>query len=231
MTFELPKHLTHDAPTGLQENEPVAQYEIGNYRNFVYLILDWKTKKASWVDPQEDLEQPLADLKKHGFELASILLTHTHFDHIAGVPKLLKLFPEIPLYVHALDLHRLSNDGQHRAYPISDEESVHVGNLVVEAMHTPGHSAGESTYWLKAGQGYLFTGDTIFIRDCGRTDLESGSTEEMFSTLQRIKKLPGDLVILPGHHYAKECASLLSDELKRSPPFQCTSVKELESLP
>ena len=105
------------------------------------------------------------------------------------------------------------------------------------AIHTPGHSAGELCYRLEATdlkgelRTYLFTGDTLFIRDCGRTDLETGSNAQMFESLQRLKKFPPDTVILPGHHYVRECASTLSREMETSPPLRCASIQELEALP
>lgn len=213
---------------------PVAQFEIGNLRNFVYLILDWSTREAAIVDPQKDLSAPLDALRTHGFRLTHVLLTHTHHDHIAGVPELARTFPEVPIAVHDSDLHRLPASVRTRAkiLKLRDGESLRIGTLELQSLHTPGHSAGESCFFLPATvPPYLFTGDTVFIRDCGRTDLESGSTKEMFESLQRIKKLPSETVILPGHHYARETASTLQKELQESPPLRCQSVAELEALP
>lgn len=78
---------------------------------------------------------------------------------------------------------------------------------------------------------FLLTGDTLFIRDCGRTDFEDGDNEQMFQSLQRIKKLPPATVILPGHHYQPETASVLELELLESAPLKCRSVEELAGLP
>ena len=212
----------------------VQQYEIGSYKNFVYLILDWAQKKAAIIDPQFNLSKPLGDLKEKGFTLTAVLLTHTHFDHIAGLAGLLEAFPQLPLYVHPADLHRIKADTVKRSklIPIQDQDIIQIGDLSVHALHTPGHSPGEVCYFLKeTNPPALFTGDTVFIRDCGRTDLEGGNNAQMFHSLQRIKQLPPQTVILPGHHYQSETSSLLGDELLRSPPFQCKSVDELANLP
>ena len=151
---------------------------------------------------------------------------------------LVRRFQEIPVNVHPNDQGRLkkhSPETLKRCQPIRDESRLSVGTLEVRALHTPGHSAGETCFVLESKgaptRTYLFSGDTLFIRDCGRTDLESGSNEQMFESLQKLKTLPPSTVLLPGHHYAKECASTLANELESSPPLQCRSVEELKGLP
>lgn len=237
LPHSLPPHLSKSVAQGLVLNEPIAQFEIGDAKNFIYLILDWNTKKAAIVDPQKDLRLPLQALKDHGFELIQILLTHSHWDHTAGVPALLEMNPDLSLRVGTLDLHRMPGPAK-KARGLSllqDGEMILIGSLLLRAIHTPGHSAGEFSYFLDQGPGvkesYLFTGDTVFIRDCGRTDFEGGSNEQMFASLQKIKKLPPSTVFLVGHHYAKECATTLQTELEESPPFRCQTVEELASLP
>ena len=224
-------HLDGNQARGLIEGEPIAQFELGALRNFVYLIVDWQAREAAIVDPQKDLATPLGALNQHGIQLTRILLPHTHHDHVAGVPELARTHPLVPVMVHEMDLHRLHTSA--RIQTISDRETLRIGHIEVQALHTPGHSAGECCYLIAAREGhppYLFTGDTLFIRDCGRTDQESGSTGEMFASLQRIKTLDHSTVILPGHHYKNECASTMARELAESAPLQCASVAELDAL-
>lgn len=232
---ELPKHLAGLSASGIHPGQTVAQFEIGNYKNFVYLILDWDSHVAAIVDPQKDLTLLEKALSENGFTLKSVLLTHTHHDHIAGVPEIFERFPDVTFYVHPNDTRRLSPEFHKdpRFYKIEDGEILNVGSTDVEVLHTPGHSAGECSYFLRSpeGQPYLFTGDTVFIRDCGRTDFEDGSNEAMFASLQRIAALPSETVILPGHHYARECASTVARERIESAPFRCKSVTELAGLP
>ncbi len=233
--MSLPFHLAGTEASGLAPDEPIAQFEIGDYRNFVYLVLDPEHREAALVDPQLDLTGPLAALEKNNFKLAAILLTHTHHDHIAGLPELVRTHAQVPIYLHESDLHRLKPDFRSaKIKTLTDGECFYIGQTQVEAMHTPGHSAGEICYFIASRLGrppYLLTGDTVFIRDCGRTDLPTGSNREMFASLQRIKKLPSNTVILPGHHYALECASTLERELRDSAPLRCASIAELEALP
>ncbi len=210
-------------------DEPIVQYELGSLRNFVYLILDWSTRQAGIVDPGKDLTPVLSDLTKQGFTLATILLTHGHFDHIGGVSPLCKKFPEIQVvgHPHALGSFKFSGS----AREISDLEEIRIGDLRITAHHTPGHTRGGMCYLVHSTPPQLLTGDTIFIGDCGRTDLESGSSAEMFESVSKLRKLPGECVILPGHHYAQACTSTLEHEIKHSKVFQCKTVKELEELP
>ncbi len=210
------------------------QWEIGTASNFVYGILDWESHEAALVDSHIGILDIASELRGRGFRLASLLLTHTHWDHIGDLESLLGVYPGLQLAAHPADLHRLKANV--RRYPglkqVQDREILRLGRFEIEAIHTPGHSAGELCFYLRhPAPGYLFTGDTVFIRDCGRTDLESGSTAQMFESLQRIKKLPPETVILPGHHYAPECASTLETELRESAPFRCLSISDLENLP
>jgi glyoxylase-like metal-dependent hydrolase (beta-lactamase superfamily II) len=229
--LSLPSHLDTTEAKGIAPNQAVAQFELGDHRNFIYVILDWSTRQAVLVDPQFDIDTPLEAIQEHGFQLSFVLLTHTHSDHTAGVPELLRRFPKLPIYTQAHDARRLSKSIREKVQLLEDGQTLPLGKLSIRVIHTPGHSAGECSYAFEADRPYLLTGDTIFIRDCGRTDLDSGSNEQMFESLQKIKALPPETVILPGHHYVRECATTIAREMKESPPFQCKSVEELAALP
>ena len=237
MKKNLPPHLAMKIAQGYASGEPIAQFEIGTMKNFIYLILDSETKTAAIVDPQKDLSRPLAVLEEQGFKLTHLLLTHTHFDHTAGVLPLLTLMPDLEICVGELDLHRVPKSVVNSTglKLLKNDQAISVGSFTLQAIHTPGHSAGEFSYFLPLGPGvdrpYLFTGDTIFIRDCGRTDFEDGSNEQMFASIQKMKRLPKETVFLVGHHYAEACATTLEAELQESPPFRCQSVEELAALP
>ncbi len=267
---------------------PVLQFEIGSMRNFVYLIILGNSQngepgarpdvlpnnlgEAIVIDPQKDLRPLQSACAQYGVKITEIWLTHSHHDHIAGVPALLDADPSIRLRAHQKDAHRLPEAAKKRltiwnfGAPSSEVGDPHggclefkMGDLNIQVIHTPGHSAGAVSYLVSQAQSqaqsqtqsqaqpqtqsqaqpndsppesYLISGDTLFIRDCGRTDLETGSNEDMFKSLQTYKKLtPINAVLLPGHHYARECFSQFSDELKASPPLLCNNIEELQNLP
>lgn len=232
--MNLPTHLAKLESQGIVAGEPVAQFELGTQKNFNYLIIDWDSREVAWIDPQKNIETILVALQAFSLQLKSILLTHTHHDHVAGLLMLVRRFRQLSIYGHQADFGRLDQLVRRQCLekPFRGEPTLDVGRLKVQALHTPGHSPGECCYFLEAqGRRYLFSGDTLFIRDCGRTDFDDGSDEQMFESLQKIKQLPLDTIILPGHHYQPECASTLEAELETSPPLQARDWRELAGLP
>lgn len=228
----LPPSLSSREATGIHPGVPVAQWELGPAKNFVYLLVDWTARAAAVVDPQADRTPLLAALRTHGLQLTHVLLTHTHWDHVAGLWDVLAENPACTAHVHALERHRLEpHPASARVQTVHDGDVLEVGALRVTVLHTPGHSAGECCFLVTESPPLLFTGDTLFIRDCGRTDLPTGDTAQMFASLQRLKGLDPATLILPGHHYAPETASVLARELVDSGPLRVTSVAELGRLP
>jgi len=227
---------TGPRPPDSPETSRIFQFEIGSMQNLVYLVVDWSTKQAAWVDPQKDLSEPLALIKKHQLSLQAVWLTHTHADHVAGLAELMGQFPGIPVYLHEKEAFRLklSPSFQERLHFLHDQEQIALGNQGIRAWHMPGHSAGALSFEIPSdgkAPPFLLTGDTLFIRDCGRTDLPTGSTAQMFESLQRYRQFPAETILLPGHHYREEWWSTLGQEWQESPPFQCRSAAELEALP
>ena len=211
--------------------DPIIQFELGPMQNLVYLVVDWETGRAAWVDPQKDLESPTAFLHKHGLKLECILLTHTHHDHVAGLELLVQRHPGLPVYLHEADAFRLK-ERTHLRF-LEDGTSVSIGALQARVHNLPGHSIGALTFEIPCPDGHaaLLTGDTLFIRDCGRTDLPTGDTGQMFQSLQKYRQFPGASRVFPGHHYRAEWWSRLSIEWHESPPFSCKNVQELAALP
>ncbi len=231
---ELPVYLEGTEAHGLlNEGQPVAQFQLGDYKNFVYLIIDWASRSAALVDSRKEIEPITRALSQYGLKLTHLLITHTHWDHVHGIAEAMELAPGARIFVHELDRSRLRVSDEH-VQLVRDGEKIALGSTEIEVMHTPGHSAGEVSYRV-AAQGahppFIFTGDTLFVRECGRTDLPTGDNAEMFRSLRRIAALEPATVILPGHQYAREAASNLSRELVESPPLLCQTEAELAALP
>lgn len=166
-----------------------------------YLVMDENSGKGAVIDPGGAAESISAAIKKVGMNLEAIFLTHGHYDHTGAVLELKKEFPEVPVYLHAKDAVQtqkvdslMPDIGETVPYDEGDELSV--GDMTFHVLHTPGHTAGSVT--LDTGE-VLFTGDTMFAGNCGRTDLPSGSPEMMADSLKRLANLEGDRQVLPGH--------------------------------
>ena len=134
-----------------------------------------------------------------GLTPLAILVTHGHFDHTLGITKFQQSFP-LEVYGNAAD-----NGMKLRIFPkaysfvthdVADGELLAFGDFKVKVMHTPGHSAGSVCYLI---EDCLFSGDTLFKGDIGRTDFEGGNVEQMAESLKKICALEGDYKVYPGH--------------------------------
>ena len=180
----------------------VSMMQVGPIGTNCYILEDETAKKAAVVDPGDEAGRILAQLEKTDAQVEYILLTHGHYDHTTGVPELHKALPGAKIYIHQAD----ANGAGNRLFPLAGQiqdlcyygegDTLPLGGLTVEVLHTPGHSPGSVT--LKA-EDVLFTGDTLFAGDCGRTDLRGGSWEEILRSLGRLGKLEGNFHVLPGH--------------------------------
>lgn len=179
----------------------VKVMQVGPIGTNCYILEDETTGKAAVIDPGDEAERILAALKEGGAEVTHILLTHGHYDHTGGVAGLEAAFPGTPVYLHRADAEGV-NPTMFPPLPrevlrfYDEGDTVAVGGLTVEVLHTPGHSKGSVV--LKTGD-ILFTGDTLFRGSCGRTDLPGGSYQEIMTSLARLGRLAGDYRVCPGH--------------------------------
>lgn len=209
----------------------IKAFLIGSMRNFVYVVA--RDGEFFVVDPQPDLSPWEKFAHDHKLSFKGVLLTHTHHDHVGGVPAIVQKY-SVPVYVHELDSYRFLKSPktvQDALVPIEEGQKLTLGKSFVEVMHTPGHSVGECCFLLSDTKPFsLFTGDTVFVGMVGRTDLETGSDLQLFETLQRLKTLPGDTIVYPGHHYGLTPTSTLEAEWKTA-AFECRNVDELIKVP
>ncbi len=187
-----------------------------------YLLIDGD--HAVVVDPSTSASSILKTAKELNCTLDAILLTHAHFDHIYSVDTLRRSCPGLPLYVHEGDAPMLTDGkkngftfffGEDRQYMpaeqiLTDGQHVPVGSSSLTVLHTPGHSPG-SVCFLGREDGFLLTGDTLFHMNVGRCDLWGGDHAALMASLNRLKALPPDLTIFPGHGQTDMLGQALQD--------------------
>jgi len=171
----------------------VRQIEIGTMDNFGYLVGCEETRKAMVIDPGADVERMVALAQSENVKIVLIVNTHGHADHTAGGIHL-KSLTGAEILIHALDADRYP----HADRLLSAETQLQVGKITFDIIHTPGHTPGGICLY---AQGHLFTGDTLFVGDSGRTDLAGGHRSTLGASLRRLMTLPDDTVVWPGHDY------------------------------
>lgn len=181
-----------------------------NFVNFVYFIIDEKTRETAIIDPSWNPFKVQSILKKLDCSLTSILLTHSHFDHINLVNWLIKKYN--PQVYMALDEINFYNFRCKNLNPIEGDSAIKLGETEILSIFTPGHTIGSVCYLLP---GHLFTGDTIFIEGCGLCDPNGGDPSRLFKSIRKIKEsVQPDVRIFPGHSYGK-CPGYTLNNLKK----------------
>jgi glyoxylase-like metal-dependent hydrolase (beta-lactamase superfamily II) len=172
--------------------------QVGEIGTNCYLLEDEDTRSAAIIDPGGEARGILGQAKADGVQVKAILLTHSHYDHTGAVRELREALPGVPVYLHPADAVQLGTAVMPpigETLPYQEGDTVPVGNLTVQVLHTPGHTPGGVTLRV---EDVLFTGDTLFQGSMGRTDL-GGSYTEIMASLKRLGQLEGDLQVLPGH--------------------------------
>lgn len=200
-------------PPSVTSNRPAAYglltLTVGDLATNCYLFWDPGTHEAAVIDPGDEPDRVLARLRRDALTLKLILNTHGHADHICGNREL-KRITGAPVWVHAADQGLLTDAaanlsaelGTPCVVPAADglllpEASVPVGDLRLRVLPTPGHTPGSVCL---LGSGLLFSGDTLFARSVGRTDLPGGDPAQMAASLRRLlQEVPDDTLVLPGH--------------------------------
>jgi glyoxylase-like metal-dependent hydrolase (beta-lactamase superfamily II) len=197
--------------------------------NFAYLFGCQKTKEAALVDPGFDVEALLAQARADGYRIAHLFTTHGHYDHVGG-HKEVAAATGARIIAHRLEVQTLKAQGITVDLAVEDGETVSVGDLAVQIIHTPGHTPG--AVCLLVGGEKLITGDTLFVGDCGRVDLPGGSLEDLFESIQKkLKTLPEHVQVYPGHDYGQRPFSTIGDEKRSNPAMACRSLDAFRALP
>ncbi len=199
-------------------------HTVGPFAMNCYIVADADSKRGFVVDPGDEIDRILADIRKHDLKIERILLTHGHIDHVAYAQDL-KDALQVPMSIHRDDLPLLEQvQGQAMMFglppgpkPFADGrlqegDEFFAGRHRFRVLHTPGHSPG---HVILAGDKVAFVGDTLFAGSIGRTDLPGGNYEVLMRSIrEKILPLGDQLTIYPGHGPE----STIGEE-RRSNPF------------
>lgn len=182
----------------------VHQFEVGDMQNFTYLLEDEDTGEAIIIDPSWDLPDIIQTIERNNLKVKYIVNTHYHFDHTIGNDFMVKSTGA------QIIQHKASAIKHDMA--VSAGDKIKFGNSEVTVFHTPGHSKDSMCL---VGDGKLFSGDTLFVGNCGRIDLPGGNARELYHSLfDVVSKMDENFVLYPGHNYGSSPTSTIGKEKK-----------------
>jgi hydroxyacylglutathione hydrolase len=185
--------------------------------NFSYVIADEATREAGVVDPSFNAGEITRLLKAERLKLKYVFNTHGHSDHTAGNDELCSIFDA------KIVAHKLSKFNA--AVRVDDGNVVILGSINISVIHTPGHTA--DSICLLVNNCKLLTGDTLFVGECGRTDLPGGNSRRMYESLfNKLLRLGDDVEVYPGHDYGLTPSSTLGEEKRSNYTLQPRSLEE-----
>ncbi|WP_244932622.1 MBL fold metallo-hydrolase [Leptospira yanagawae] len=202
------------------EIKPLYDTESGTW---TYLLLDIESKKAILIDPVlEKSERDLSYILSMGYELTATIDTHMHADHITAAGELRDKT--------GCDSYAPESSGATCAnHFLKDGDTIQIGKLRLKTIHTPGHTPCSIS--LVLNDAYVFTGDTLFVRGCGRTDFQGGSSEALYESItNKLFQLPEETIVFPGHDYKGFVYSTIGEEKKWNPRIANKSLDEFKSI-
>lgn len=215
------------------------QIGVGPMANHCYLIGSRRTRRCLLVDPAWEPQGLLDVVEGEGLELAGILATHCHPDHVGGnifgldVKGVADILEQVSVPVHA---HRLEVEGLRKVTGLADTDIVchdsgdvlELGDVRIRFIHTPGHTPGGQCFLV---DNRLVSGDTLFIQACGRVDLPGGNSQQLYESLtQKLAKLPADTLLFPGHNYGDHLTSTIGEELRSNQYLRASCLEDWVAL-
>lgn len=187
----------------------VKTIKVGFLETNCYVVFDGDNSEASVIDPGAEVDAIYGFIRSRSLRVKNIFLTHGHFDHIMGVQQL-KSLTGARVVIHEADAECLENAHAALYSSIMQEpfrvskadirlkgsEKTRVGTVDAEFINTPGHTPGSMCILM---DNILFTGDTLFAGDAGRTDLVGGDAGDLRASLRLLYLLPHDYIVYPGH--------------------------------
>jgi glyoxylase-like metal-dependent hydrolase (beta-lactamase superfamily II) len=204
----------------------LKQLELGPMQNFVYVLADTETRDAVVVDPAWEVDRLVDLIQQEDLHLKAALVTHFHPDHlggdfmghhIQGAAELLERNFEIKVYMHKTEADfagRIAGLSRSDLMCVDGTETLDLGGLQIRFLHTPGHTPGSQCFLVNDR---LISGDTLFIGSCGRVDLPGSDPSQLYDSLvNKLRRLPDNTVLYPGHNYSNRLTSTIGEEKQRN---------------
>jgi glyoxylase-like metal-dependent hydrolase (beta-lactamase superfamily II) len=182
------------------------QVPVGTFQNFAYIIGDEVNRVCAVVDPAWETGRILTLCESLGLTVSYVINTHSHHDHVEGNDEVVKRTgAKVAMYESA----PLRKD-----LALKDGETINVGRVAIRIMHTPGHCPDAICLLFDSK---ILTGDTLFVGECGRTDLTGSNPSQMYESLfKKILPLPDEVEVYPGHNYGTKPSSTIGYERKNN---------------
>jgi len=201
-------------------------FVLGPLENNSFLLVDENSGESMVVDPSFDAEPILTTIQERRLSVKAILLTHAHFDHIAGIPYLAAFLPQpLTIGLSSGDAAIYSNSGGAERYgfhigelpkitlPLFHKQLLSLGTETIEVREVPGHTPGHVLFYVPSLQSAL-CGDLIFYRSVGRTDLPGGDFNTLVHSIRtQVFSLPPETILYPGHGPS----TTVADEMSQNP--------------
>jgi sulfur dioxygenase len=171
---------------------------------YTYLLIDPETQEGAIIDPVwEHFDRDMQIIKELGIELLYSMETHAHADHVTSGGKLRQMTGAKIVFGEKAGIQSIDISIKHN-------EELKLGNYNIRAISTPGHTNACTSYYI---DGMVFTGDTLLIRGCGRTDFQDGDPEQLFDSItQQLFTFGDNTRVYPGHDYNGRMSSTIGEE-------------------
>lgn len=197
----------------------VVQIPVAGTDNFSYLVICHATGKALGVDPGGSPRCLLNEIQSRNVTLEILANTHGHGDHIAGNGEVLR--------ETGAKLAACSIDVPGADIALEDGSSLQVGEVLIDVLHTPGHTPGSLVF---NPPGALITGDTLFVTRCGRADFPGSDPEALYSSIMRLAAFPAETRVFPGHDYGPLPQSTIAYEREHNEYMRCPDLDSFIKL-
>jgi sulfur dioxygenase len=200
---------------------PIQLFDAAS-STYTYVLFDERTREALIIDPvDEQLERDLGVLRERDLKLVWSLETHAHADHITSAGLLAEETGARTAAPQGCNIGTA-------AVQLAPGDVLRFGSEQVRALHTPGHTAGSMSYvW----RGNAFTGDTLLINGCGRSDFQSGSAAQLYRSITEVLfGLPDETLVWPGHDYNDRSCSTIGQEKRTNARVAGKSLAEFVKI-